>query len=190
MRYEIIEVGQECGEVEYQVSDVHPNGERTHSYDFQTLAEAEECLDELSTINNNNGETKMKKKLISFALLGLFGLTLMFTSTSAEARGWGSSCGDSCQTIEQVRENEGLDPNTGFAPEETKRGQSAAEKAKVTAEIERLHKEFRESGAKDLDELYPEFFNGKGGKTYAEREAEKCFEDTWYGRKEITCEDK
>ena len=183
MRYEIIEVGQECGEVEYQVSDVHPNGERTHSYDFSTLAEAEECLDELNTINNNNGETKMNTfTKISLVIAILVGS--MFITTSAEARGtWGfKPCDSSCSANQPAP--------TPAPAEEPKQRTSDKEKAERMAEIERMHKEFRESGAKDLDELYPEFFNGKDsdGKTYAEREAEKCWEDTWYGRKEITCE--
>lgn len=84
MKYEIIEVGQECGEVEYQVSDVHPNGERTHSYDFVTLAEAEECLDELNTINNNNGETKMNF-MTKIALIIAIVVGSLFITKTAEA---------------------------------------------------------------------------------------------------------
>ena len=115
----------------------------------------------------------MKKFIIVIAFL----LVLGFVSTEAEARkGWGgwTVCTTNCN------------PAPAPVQEEVKKT-SEKEKARIAAEIERLHKEFRDSGAKDLDELFPEFFNGKDGKTYEERNAELCFEDTWYGRKEITC---
>tara|TARA_R110001592_G_scaffold330265_1_gene612417 strand:- start:201 stop:368 length:168 start_codon:yes stop_codon:yes gene_type:complete len=51
-KYEIVESLDECGVAEYQVSDVHPNGERTHSYDFNNLQEAEECLEELNSLGD------------------------------------------------------------------------------------------------------------------------------------------
>ena len=111
--------------------------------------------------------------------------TTILLTAQAEARcSWGfSSCMNPAGVI--VQGFDGLDPNS--IVHEVKPTMSAQEKARVMAEIEKLHKKHIESGIKDLDELYPEFFHGKGGKTYAEREAEKCWEDTWYGKKEVNC---
>lgn len=83
MRYEIIEDVNENGVAEYQVSDVHPNGERTHSTDFETLAEAEEYLNELNEINknnnNNNRGNKIMNNLKMIIIAGIAGALLMVT---------------------------------------------------------------------------------------------------------------
>ena len=66
MRYEIVEVEMECGMVEYQVSDVHPDGNRTHSYDFDNLADAEECVDELNKLNAEANKKGFISRLVNF----------------------------------------------------------------------------------------------------------------------------
>lgn len=178
MRYEIIEVGQECGEVEYQVSDVHPNGERTHSYDFMTLAEAEECLDELNTINNNNnGEINMNFMTKICLIIAIVAGSMFITST-AQANACMYNPMASCGGVD-------LDNRPAPAPEteeEKPKGVSAQHDAEVAARNEALVKKHKESGNKDIDEIF-------GWSTAEkERDAGKCFKKTWYGKKEITCE--
>jgi len=181
-RYEITEDVNECGVGEYQVSDVHADGSRTHSYDFETLAEAEECLEELNKINITTKGNNMKKKLISFAILGIFGLTLMFISSPAEARGkcgW-FGCGGGDVVV------------TPPAAKEETRTQSPADKAKQAAAIEKTIADFKAKGIKDIDVINPEIARllGTDGKTYEERNAELCWKDMWYGRKQIECVNK
>jgi len=186
MRYEIVEVEQECGEVEYQVSDVHPNGDRTHSYDFITLAEAEECVNELNEINKNNFNNNRGKIMNIFTKVSLIVAILIgsfFIMNTAEAN---NPCGGTpCKNIDDIREEQGLAPNDyGRTPatEEVK-GVSASEKARIQAEVEALHKKHRESGVEDLDKI----FDWDLTSTEAERDAGRCFKKTWYGKKEITC---
>ncbi len=122
------------------------------------------------------------KKLILIMVV-MFGTILL--AGNVEARGWGG-CGNDCgPSIEDVRIDLGLDPETGLAPNtDTKKGSSASEKARIMAEIEEKVKDFKDSGIKDLDEIHDWDL---GGKSEAERDAGKCFKKTWYGKKEITC---
>ena len=84
MRYEITEDVNECGVGEYQVSDVHADGSRTHSYDFETLAEAEECLEELNKINiTTKGNNKMRNLIIAAIIGGL-----LIISGTVKAGNW------------------------------------------------------------------------------------------------------
>ena len=102
--------------------------------------------------------------------------TTILLTAQAEARcGW-SPCGGGL-----MPGFNGLDPNS--IVHEVKQTMSAQEEARMMAEIERLHKEFKESGIKDLDEI----FGWNLTSTEAEREDGRCYVKTWYGKKEVNC---
>ena len=107
--------------------------------------------------------------------------TTILLTAQAEARcSWGvSSCMNPAGVI--VQGFDGLDPNS--IVHEVKPTMSAQEKARVMAEVEALHKKHRESGIKDLDEI----FGWNLTSTEAEREDGRCYVKTWYGKKEVNC---
>ena len=111
--------------------------------------------------------------------------TTILLTAQAEARcSWGfSSCMNPAGTIVNASMPgfNGLDPNS--IVHEVKPTMSAQETARMMAEVEALHKKHRESGIKDLDEI----FGWNLTSTEAEREDGRCYVKTWYGKKEVNC---